>query len=383
MADTAGAGTARFPAAPRATTPAASTAVFVGTFAIILAVAAALLAFDLFLARVDRRESDAHAAAEYRAGLALLAHGRAREAADRFGAAVATDRTNRGYALALAQAQLADGRTREAESTLQTLLDRAENDGAANLAMARAALRDGRADDATSYFHRAIFGRWGADSVRRRADARWELIDLLARRGETHALLAELLPLDTPPPDSLALRRRLGELFVRAGSPARGAALLREVIRRDPDDADAYAGMGEAALALGNFRTARADFAAAARLRPTDERLATRLALADTVLAIDPVARGIGAAARYERSRALLARTIGAVERCSPGGTLAERLAAANAALVAVVRPDGRDAAGEAMVEQASDLWAARPGDCAGRGLQDEALGVVLARIGQ
>lgn len=375
------------PSLPRAlwrwSRPAASTAVFVATFAVVIGLIAMLLAFDLFLARVDRVASDANAAAEYAAGDTLLARGRAHEAAERFGAAVAINRRNLRYSLALARATLAEGRPAEAESTLQDLLDRAENDGGVNLAMARTMLREGRDNEATSYFHRAIFGHWGADSVPRRAEARFELIDLLARRGATQELLAELLPLQDTPPDSVRLRGRLGQLFVRAGSPARGAAMLRDVLRRDPRDAEAYAGLGEAALTLGNFRTARADFAEAVRLRPDDVRLANQLALADTVLAIDPAAQGIGSHARYVRSRLLLTRTAAVAERCPASGRVAARLDSARTALLATVRPRAEDATGEAMVTLASDLWSARPANCTGVGVPGRALAIIQDRIRQ
>jgi tetratricopeptide (TPR) repeat protein len=130
--------------------------VFVATFAAILIVTALLLSLDLFLARLDRRASDAHAADEYAEGRTLLAAGRADEASARFGAAVAIDRQNENYALALGEAMLAEGRIASAETTLKALLDRAENDGQVNLTMAHVMLREGRTAEAKSYFHRAI-----------------------------------------------------------------------------------------------------------------------------------------------------------------------------------------------------------------------------------
>jgi predicted Zn-dependent protease len=262
----------------------ASTSAFVATFAVILIATALLLSLDLLLARIDRRESDAHAANEYSDGLALLASGRPGEAADMFEAAAAIDRGNVSYGLALGEALLEEGRISDAEATLKPLLDRAENDGAVNLTMAHVMLRENKIQEVKAYLHRAIFGRWGADSLARRTQARFELIDLLARSGSPRELLAELLPLEETSPDSTALRRRLGHLFILAGSPARAAAIFREMVRRDASDADAYAGLGEAALALGNLRTARADLAEASRLRPDDANIAHKLATADTVL---------------------------------------------------------------------------------------------------
>jgi len=357
--------------------------IFVATIVGIVVLIGALLSFDLFLARIDRRESDAHAADEYDEGVRLLQQGRASAAVERFGTAASIDRANLNYALALGEAMLRAGRAADADTTLRALLDRAENDGAINLAMAHVMIDEGKAQDAKAYLHRAIYGRWGADSVEKRRQARFELIDLLARRGQARELLAELLPFEEVPADSVDLRRRLGKLFLLADSPARAANMFREVLHRDPSDAAAYAGMGEAALALGNFRTARADFLAAERLRPNAADLAERRALADTVLALDPTARGIGGRARYARSQTLLKRTLALWDACSAAAPAradaARQLLARN---TTVPRGDALDAASEAMIAAAVDLWAARPAACEATH-PDEALRLVQLRLAQ
>src|ERR1041385_5771683 len=214
----------------------ANASIFIGTIAAIVVLILLFLSFDLFLAGIDRRESSAHAASEYADGLALLRGGHASDAAQHFEIAVGIDRANLDYSLALAEAMLRDGRIAEAEATLRSLLERAENDGAVNVTMAHVMLREGHVADAKAFLHRAIFGRWGADSVQRRYQARFELIDLLASRGSARELLAELLPFEDVSPDSVALRRRLGNLFLAAGSPARAASMFREVLKRDPSD---------------------------------------------------------------------------------------------------------------------------------------------------
>ncbi|HEY4219069.1 MAG TPA: tetratricopeptide repeat protein [Gemmatimonadaceae bacterium] len=365
---------------------AANASIFIATIVAIVAVIGVLLSFDVFLARVDRRESDAHAVDEYDDGVRLLQQGRASAAVERFGAATAIDRANVNYALALGDAMLRAGRIAEADATLRALLDRAENDGAVNLTMAHVMIREGRDADANAYFHRAIFGRWGADSVQRRRQARFEFIDVLAQRSDSSELLAELLPLEDVSSDSVALQRQLGNLFLRAGSPARAANMFRSVLHRDPTDADAYAGMGDAALALGNFRTAQADFAEADRLRPNDATLAARLALTDSVLLLDPTTRGIGDAARAERSEALLTRTLAALHECAaPPSALADSASglldrsvpgAASRAVSGAVRESTSDA----MIGVAVDLWASRPTSC-NRVHPDEALRLVQLHL--
>ena len=109
----------------------ASASIFLGTVVGIVLLIGVLLSFDLFLAGVERRASAARATAEYRSGVSALNAGRPSEAADYFGTAVAIDRANIDYSLALGDALLQEGRAADAEATLRALLERAENDGVA------------------------------------------------------------------------------------------------------------------------------------------------------------------------------------------------------------------------------------------------------------
>lgn len=363
----------------------ANASIFIATISAIVVLIGLLLTFDLFLAQIDRRESAVRADAEYQDGLAALRAGHPSAAADHFGAAVGIERANVNYALALAEAMLQEGRTADAETTLRTLLDRAENDGAINLTMAHVMVREGRTEEAKAYLHRAIFGRWGADSIDRRNQARFELIDLLAKRGTPRELLAELLPFEDVSPDSVALRLRLGKLFILAGSPVRAATMFREVLRRDSTEADAYAGLGETAIAAGNLRTARADLAEAVRLRPDDAGTLRRLELVDTVRALDPTARGIGPSERLSRSRALLARAISVVSSCpGPRSALdpARALLAPPPTTRAAQALDGADADADRLMQATLDVWANRTAAC-DAATHDDVLRLLVARVSQ
>ena len=352
--------------------------VFAGTIAAVLLSIIVFLFFDLSLAAIDRRESAAHAASSYENGLALLRAHDADAALDEFRVAVGLDRTNVSYSLALSEALLEANRASDAESTLKVLLTTTENDGAVNLTMAHVMVREGRLNDAKAYFHRAIFGRWGADSISRRSAARFELIHLLTEHGSPAELLAELLPFEDISSDSVVLRRRLGHLFLLAGSPARAANMFRSVLRKDPGDGDSYAGLGEAALALGNFRTAKADFAEAAARRPDDTRIRDRVTLVDSILALDPTANGLSAAERYVRSRTLLTRTVDAVAPCSEPTTA--HMTRARELLSAVSRPTSRVADGDAMVAAAIALWNARTRRC-DAATRDQPLRAILGQL--
>jgi tetratricopeptide (TPR) repeat protein len=341
---------------------------FVGTLAGVVVLIGVLLAFDLFLANLDLRESSRHAAAEYRQGLAFLAVNEPASAADHFSAALTIQRDDVNYALALGEAQRRGGETDDAEATLKALLERAGNDGAVNLAMARVLAGDGRVAEAKAYFHRAIYGRWGADSLARRADARFALIDLLAAHGGGRDLLAELLPLEDVSPDSVAFRKKLGRWFLLAGSPARAANMFREVLRRDPRDGEAFDGMGEAALAQGNFRTAHADFSEAISLLPADSALAARLAVTDTLLAADPTARGLDSSERIIRGRALLGRMLAVLDPCVTK-TPRPVVDAARALLADTTTAASRsDAAADTVTTTAGELWASYGATCPASG---------------
>ena len=338
---------------------------FVGTIVGLIVLIGLILAFDLVLARIDHGASERVAAGEYRRGRELLGAGHPGDAIDHFENAAMTERSNIGYGLALGEAQRRAGQLAEAEVTLRALLEGAENDGAVNLALAHVATQRGSLAEAKAYYHRAIFGRWGADSTASRRQARFDLIGLLASNGSSRELLAELLPFEDVSPDSIALRRRLGSWFLLAGSPVRAANMFREVIRSDPNDAQAYAGLGEAALTQGNFRTARADFATAAGLDSVDSAVLERRALADSLIAADPTARGINGAERDRRVVALLSRTMAIADSCLPHGSPAAD--SARAALLPGSRSSGNEAVADRALAAATALWNAFGGDCRAR----------------
>jgi tetratricopeptide (TPR) repeat protein len=356
---------------------------FVVTFTVIIAIFVAFLALDFALARIERTETAAHAADLFAEGNQLLAAGRTGDAIDRFGSAHTMERDSVRYALALARAALAHGEPADAEETLVPLLETNATDGAVNLVMARVLLAEHRTDEAISYYHRAIYGRWFRDSLENRTTARFELIDLLATAHKRAELLAELLPLDdgagTP-----AFRTRLARLFLVAGSPGRARDLFRAVLRASPHDADAFAGVGEASLALGNFRTARADLRAAQEARPNDARIDSLATLADSAAALDPGDTRIPPAARYQRTLELLQRAIAVAEQC-PGPNPAELAAATNALAVlgkSRVPAVMLEAQGDANVGVAAQLVKHRAAACP-PSFAGMVLSVVLAAVPQ
>ena len=364
----------------------ASAGVFLATFAIILLAMGGLFALDLFLAGLERRELRSEARHLYQEGVTLAERGRPREAVNRFQSAVAAERSNPVYQRALAEAMLNAGKPEEARDIAAELLQRNPTDAAASLLVARALVRQRKPAQAIPYYHRAIYGVWDTHPAGNRVRSRFELVDVLAGMEARRELLAELLPLQDQAPSDRETRKRIAHLFLEAGAPTRAIEIFRSLLKQKRD-AGAYAGLGEAELARGNYRSARANFAAAAELAPGDSTIARRLALARRVIELDPTQRGISAEEEYRRSVELLGLTLQAADSCLAGTAVATQafVDSARTALVARRRRStGRHEVVEANVDLAERLWQLRRAECAAAPTAaEEPVALVLERLAQ
>jgi len=366
--------------------PTASTSEFLLTFAVILVTILLLLGFDTGLARIDKRANSASALEEYKGGQSFFIAGKLDQAIDHYRAAATLDRDHSVYTVALAQAILAQGRPSVAEQLLLPVLERDANDGPANLELARVLVQEGRPDEAKSYYHRAIFGMWqGPDAERNRTAGRYELIDLLAQSGDKQDLLSELLPLQDEAQNDSA-RRKVAHLFVVAGSPERASSMYRTILRQNPRDAEAYIGLADATLAMGNFNTARDHLDAALKVAPDDSVIKKRIALTDTVIAMDPGQRGLAIDEQLRRSKALVQRTITAARKCldvsSPD--VAAALDSVTRSLVASAANVPRAQAIEENLSIAGTIWRMRGTRCSTEQKPDEeALRLIQEKIAQ
>ena len=373
------------PVIPAPPTPAASISEFIATFAVILAAVVGLVLFDTALARIDSRERKVSAAREFAAGAQLVAEGKTDQAIEHLRSASTLDDENTRYATALADTVLADGRPKDAELLLVPLLERNGTDGAANLTMARVLVKEGKIAEAKSYYHRAIYELWPRGAEDNRTTARFELIDLLASTDARQELLAELLPIQDDSTNSLAQRKRIAHLFVVAGSPSRAVTIFRDVLRHDAKDADAYIGLAEAALSLGDFATAKADLVAAQKLSPQDSSsIQARISVTDSVIALDPTQRGLSLGEQYRRSRYLVQLTLASVRKClgTQAPDVAAALNSAGASLVASAAAASQSQSIDQTLLLAEQLWALRRGRCAAE-RPDGALALVQNRITQ
>lgn len=356
---------------------------FLATFALVFGAIAALFAIDMFLAKVERSETAAQAARLYGQGRQLAAAGRYNDAIVSFRAALAVSRDNAAYQLALANALLGAGKPDDTETLLRELLQRDATNGEASLLMARALARQRQIAEAESYYHMAIYGRWPRDAEANRIAARFELIDLLVKLDAKQELLAELLPLQDEPLTDPATRARIARLFLVAGSPDRAAGLFRRILRHEHQDAGAYAGLGEAEFARGNYRTAESVLVVALRLNPGDAEIREDLDLCDEVVGLDPTPRGLSPAARFTRARKILQLTFDSVKQCAASPALGPLTAQATEALGRRISAPRQADAAEADLNLAEKLWQARKTSCASAQPPNQALSLVMEKVSQ
>jgi tetratricopeptide (TPR) repeat protein len=360
---------------------------FIRTLALTLLAIAMLFATDVFLAKTERTEARTEAVRLFAEGQLLTQQGRGSDAIERFKDATSMERTNREFRLALADALLLAGRSGESEHALNDLLEKDSTDGAANLSMARVLVKQGMMPEAISFYHRAIYGQWASNPAANRVKTRFELIDLLARLNAKEELLAELLPLQDEAPADIENRKRIGRLFIAAGSPSHAADVFRDILRRHPQDPDAFAGLGDADFARGNYQTAQGEFLTALRLKPEDQNIRQRLDACSQVLMLDPTRRGLTASERYHRSIQLLELTLNQVSKCAANSSTEGVRDLVNEAGKAAKRPASQSRqseATEANLDLAERLWQIRKRECreALAGSEDP-LTLVLAKVAQ
>ncbi len=308
-------------------------------------------------ARTERAEE------YYKAGNELLLQDRDEEAVQQFRDALSGAPGNQQYRLALGLALAKDKHSAEASVYLNALLKRDPENALANLGEARIAAAQGNAADAVKFYRRAIDGSWPAGQEQNRMQARFELAALLEKNGQRTQAVAELLAALGPAARDTTVKKKIGQLLLGYGAPREAADVFRNIAQTDDRDAEAYAGLGEAELAMENYQDARDAFQKALQLNPTDETSKTQFDLSDRVLALDPNARGLRAAARYDRSKELLQAEVMRFDRCQPGGAAAD---AARKALTNQPRQSELEDSADKNLLLAEDLWKQEQKVCGG-----------------
>lgn len=261
------------------------------------------------------------------------------------------------YRLNLAVALYETGRTSEAESHFTDALGVDSTLALPNLHLARIAANRDEVERAAMHYRRALYGRWPSDPVERRVQTRFELVALLERAGEHMQGVAELLELLDAEPGNTEIASRAAWSLLNVGAPGRALEVFERIIDERPRDAVAHSGLAEAEFALDHYLTARTHFRRALSLQPSLTHLEARLALCDEINALDPTLRGLGRISRYDRSVAIVRRTLTVLDACAP---LAVPATAEAAEPTAEAGPPAEPAPGDADRQQARALVDAR-----------------------
>lgn len=355
----------------------------------IAAIMATLILLDRFLAKTEQVELRREAQHLYVTGSRLLAEGKANQAVDLLRRAHALVRRNGNYQLELIDALMAAGKIGEAGPLMENILQREPNNGRANLIAARMMVQTGKAADASSYYHRAIYGVWPDGAAAHRISARMELVDFLARHGGQKELLAELLPLEQEAGGDSAIRKKLAHLFLLAGSASRAADVYHALLQQDPNDTEAYSGLGEAELQRGRYRAAQAAFLSAFRRKPGSASIRQRMELSSMITALDPTSRSLPSIEKYRRSLRILEFTRASLERCSASRPAvahetAQLLTAAQAAFPKKPPAQATNELAEEKLALAEEIWQARIKACgAGASREEEALRLLMEKLAQ
>jgi CIC family chloride channel protein len=347
----------------------------------VIAAGLAVLLVIGFLNYYYRSARTARADEYYKTGNELLRQDRDDEAVQQFRDALSAAPGNTQYRLALGLALAKDKHSTEAEGYLNALLKRDPENALANLGQARIAETQGEIGDAARLYRHAIDGSWPAGQDQNRMQARFELAALLKNNGQRTQAVAELLAALAPAARDTTMKKKIGQLLLSYGAPREAADVFRNITQMDDRDADAYAGLGEAELAMDNYQDARDAFQNAVQRNPADAASKMQLDLSDRVLALDPNARGLRAAARFDRSKELLQAEVKRFDACQPGAVASEQ---ARKALTSQPRRRELDDAADMNLALAKDLWRQEQKLCGAPhapNANDQAIERVLARL--
>jgi tetratricopeptide (TPR) repeat protein len=242
-----------------------------------------------------------------------------------------------------------------------------------------------------------MYGRWDQNAEQNRLDTRIEFVDFLGQQGETLQLVGELVSLLREAPNDEVLAKRVGLMFLDAGSPAEALRALRPLTEANANDATLRGAIGRAYFQTGEYGLARQELRAAIALAP-DPQLEELLSEADQIAALDPDYRGASRSEpqltqqqRFTRSREVLRRAVEYLDGCRNAlgaegvGPLrplppqaAVVLESARAALANTRPPGDYGEAAERNMSVSAELWALRSTLCINVWNEDDALGHVL-----
>lgn len=285
---------------------------------VLVIIAAVMFGVTRTLAEWSHETVQATATRWYDDGQALIADGHLDEGVTALRKAVARDRLNPTYVLALARALIDASQEEEARRLLLQLREREPDRPAVNFRLARLAARRGDLVEATRYYNHAMYGAEPDDPRFDRRRIRLEFATFLLDQGQREEALSELAALGREVPDTAADHMELARLFLRAGDAGAALTQFTAAMRVEPDNGHAAAGAGEAAFALGSFVQAERHLQAAVRLGAASDAVQARLDTTRRVRAINPLGPGLLSTERARRVRAGLAWASERLASCTP-----------------------------------------------------------------
>lgn len=238
-------------------------------------------------------------------------------AAEDYRTALSYDRENDLYRLRLSQALLASNRLNEARAHLLSLWDEEPADGEVNLALARLYARRGDASQAVRYYRNAINGVWTQAPRQQRIAARFELVQYLMQRHDVGQASAELLALQADQPSDIFDQLRLAGLLSEVGEATRAVDVYKKLLKDNPDNVQAWLGLGEASFKLSEYPQAEHALAIAVERDPGSREAHEQLDLVREVLRIAPSLRGLSMAERTQRVAEAFNTAIGRLTGCA------------------------------------------------------------------
>jgi len=265
-------------------------------------------------------------------GQAFLAEGETDDGIDALRRALAADRSNFEYSMALARAleQGDEGQLAEARRLLLGLRARSPENAEINYHLARIDVRRDQPIEAIRYYNQALFGLLPDDGSLDERQIQVELADLLVGQGEREEALATLAVLARDAGADPDIHTTIGGLYARAGEPRQALAQFTAAIDAGAGGADIRRDAAQAAIDVGDFALARQHLEAA---RTAGAEVAADLDRVNRVVAADPLGPRIGMTTRVRRLQAGLEWAAARLQSCDtetaaetpPDETAAER----------------------------------------------------------
>jgi predicted Zn-dependent protease len=280
--------------------------------AVLVGIAALSFSFTRAAAASNRRMHMRDAAAAYHAGLQELRQGNTTKAVATLRRAVATERDNRQYQLALASALAANHQDDAERQVLLSLREQSPEDPEINVRLARSEARTGSLAMAVRYYQNALYGFWPETGAVGRRQLRIELINYLLKENQQGRALSELLLLTADLPNTAAAHVEAARLFMGAGDPRRALTQFKAALRVAPGDTAAQSGAGEASFQAGDYAHAVAYLRDVRQSSPLSELRA----VAQLVIESDPLARRLSTQERTRRLKIDLKRAQQRLDAC-------------------------------------------------------------------